>query len=117
MSRTTRTFVAIELPEAVRDRIAKVVDHLTPKAPQVRWVGAHQLHLTLAFLGDIPETDLRTVCQAVEKSVETHSRFELEFRDFGSFPPGKPPRVLWVGVTGELEPLARLQRAVAGATR
>lgn len=117
MGRTTRTFVAIELPDSVRERIGKVIDHLTPKAPPVRWVEPHQLHLTLAFLGDIPESDLRSVCQAVEQVVEPHARFELEFREFGSFPSGKPPRVLWLGVTGDLEPLQRLQRSVTAATR
>ncbi len=118
MPTKTRTFIAIDLPEAIRDRIAKVQEHLKPKAETIRWTPPAQLHITLAFLGDVLDTDLLELCRAVQKAAAPLPRFALELKDFGTFPPTGRPRVVWIGLQGKgLEPLIELQRAVVRAVR
>jgi 2'-5' RNA ligase len=117
MAGKTRTFVGLELPEGVRQRIAKVQGHLAPKVRGFQWTPAENLHLTLAFLGDVLDAVLSSVCRAVERGVATLPRFELEVRGFGTFPTSGRPRVAWVGLEGEgLAAHRELQRAVVTAT-
>lgn len=118
MPTKTRTFVAIDLPEAIRERIAKVQEHLKPKAENIRWTPAPQLHITLAFLGDVLDADLLQLCREVQKAVAPLRRFALELKDFGTFPPNGRPRVVWIGLQGKgLDPLTELQRAIVQAVR
>lgn len=92
-----RLFIAIELPEIVKQQLAS----LRMDIPGVRWVPPVQLHLTLAFLGVVTEETqsmlekhLETICMPV---------FPVHFTQTGCFPDRRRPRVLWVGV--EPEPL------------
>lgn len=118
MPTKTRTFVAIELSGPVRERIAKVQEHLKPKAPGIRWIEPRNLHVTLAFLGEVLDVDLRDVCRAVQGAVAALPRLQLEVKGFGAFPPSGRPRVVWVGVEGkDLPALQTMQRAVASSTR
>lgn len=87
-----RLFVALALPGPVRDELTKLA---TPLAG-VTWTRLEQLHLTLRFLGDVPEEKI--------ESVTTHlatvrvEPFVLPVEGVGAFPPKAPPRVLWIGV-------------------
>lgn len=115
MPRTTRTFIALPLPTAVRSKIEGLQRLLAPKVDGARWVGADSLHLTLAFLGDVADADLNALCLAVAESVRSRPRFDLNVRGVGVFPESSPPRVLWAGLDGDLEPLASLHKAVFDA--
>jgi RNA 2',3'-cyclic 3'-phosphodiesterase len=98
-----RLFVAIDLPDEVKDVLAP----LAPELPEARWVPPEQLHLTLRFIGDVgPET-----FAAIETALSALSfrRFPLTLRGVGHFPPGKRPRVLWVGMD-QCDPLMQLQQ-------
>jgi RNA 2',3'-cyclic 3'-phosphodiesterase len=118
MAGKTRTFVAIELSGPTRERIAKVLEHLGPKAPAIRWTETRKLHITLAFLGDVLDVDLSAVCRAVQEAVASLPRMTLELKGFGCFPPSGRPRVVWIGVEGPgVSDLQVLQRAIVAATR
>ena len=69
MPRTTRTFIALPLPGPSGRSSKPFNAHWHPRFPAARWVGRDALHLTLAFLGDVPDTDLNAVCLAVAESV------------------------------------------------
>jgi 2'-5' RNA ligase len=93
-----RTFIAIDLDEALKKRLAALVDELKPMAGNVRWVGLSGMHLTLKFLGEIPEEEVAGISSVLEDIAGRHRPFPLLFKGTGAFPPGKrQPRVLWVG--------------------
>ena len=90
-----RLFVAIDLPDAIKDQLDTLQTHL----PTARWVQRQQMHLTLFFLG---ETDRLADIQAALAGIETPP-FELSLTGVGRFPKRRkqPPRVLWVGIDAE----------------
>ena len=90
-----RLFVAIDLPDAVKDQL----DALLTPIPSARWVKRQQMHLTLFFLG---ETDRLADIQTALAGIEARP-FELTLTGVGRFPKRRkqPPRVLWAGIDAE----------------
>ncbi len=109
MGERIRTFVAVELPPAVQHGLARVQEQLKRSRTPVRWVAPHQIHLTLSFLGEIPAGELPAVEEAAGIAASEAAPFELEACGLGVFPNLRRPRVVWVGLAGELEALRRLQ--------
>jgi len=87
-----RLFIAIELPDQVKQNLVK----LQTPVPGAKWVPVDQLHLTLAFLGEVDETVTDQLLVAL--SGITVSTFTLRFSGVGCFPDRRRPRVLWVGL-------------------
>ena len=100
-----RLFVAIDLPEGERKSVAGIGSALAG----ARRVPAEQIHLTLRFIGEVEEKTFIAVTSALA-TVEALP-FTLALRGIGHFPPGRHPRVLWVGMA-ESEPLLALQQHV-----
>ncbi len=118
MAQTTRTFLAIDVPHDVAERIRKLQRELAPLVPGFRWGDATPFHLTLAFLGDVPFAELNDVCEAARLTARSCKRFEVQFRGLGAFPKPERPRVAWVGFDGPgLEPLAELHRTLVANLR
>jgi 2'-5' RNA ligase len=118
MPETTRTFVAIDLPDGHKADLRRLQEKLTAEAPDIRWVRPEQLHLTLAFLGDVPDPDIDAVCRAVGEAAAGFDPFELHLEALGAFPRASRPRVVWVGLAGEgIRHLEALQGAVVEALR
>jgi 2'-5' RNA ligase len=89
---TERLFIAITLPPAVRDVLAALAQPL----PGVNWTGPEQLHLTLRFLGDVPVAQIAPIIARL--ATVRVAPFILPIEGVGSFPPNRPPRVIWIGV-------------------
>lgn len=118
MAGTTRTFIAVALPEETRLAVERLQESLRGEFPGLRWTAARQLHLTLAFLGDVPTGDLDGLCDAVSGAVAPLCSFELEVAGLGAFPNPGRARILWAGIAGEALPrLDELHREVIRATR
>lgn len=99
-----RLFVAIELPDDLKTALGR----LRTDVPGARWVPPEQLHLTLAFLGEVEE---ETAGKLGERLSLIHTPpFQLNFSGTGCFPNRHRPRVLWAG----LEPHPRLMHLAAG---
>jgi 2'-5' RNA ligase len=108
-----RLFIAIELPDPVKDQVLA----LQTQIPGATWVKRHALHLTLRFLGDQVEQARVEPIKSALTAVRVKP-FELSLRQTGRFPPGtnRPPRVLWVGISPQpaLPALHRqIERALA----
>ncbi|MDO8690713.1 MAG: RNA 2',3'-cyclic phosphodiesterase [Dehalococcoidia bacterium] len=111
-----RTFIAVSLPAEVRDALARCQERLgAAKIRYVKWVNPEGIHLTLKFLGNVDETNLPHLAQALRASVAGISAFHLRTGPLGAFPSPKSPRVLWVGLAGALDRLEVLHRAVEEA--
>lgn len=106
-----RLFVALEPPEPVRRRIAAVAEELrraAGRADAVRWVPPENVHLTLQFLGAVPEERLPAVEAALRAAAADGGPLSLSLRGAGGFPNARRPRVVWAGVEGDVAPLAAL---------
>jgi 2'-5' RNA ligase len=109
-----RTFVAIELDDALLTVLRQVQDELkrAPVARLARWVSADGIHLTLKFLGDVSSDRVPEITQAIERGCRSFAPFRISLSAAGFFPNAHRLRVVWVGVGGDVETLLRLQRAV-----
>lgn len=105
-----RVFVAIELPEDLRLALSKLQTIFGAPAEAAKWVGPDLLHITMRFLGQISEEQLRSVEAAAGAAGVSTGPFTLETGLPGAFPNERNPRVLWVGLEGErgLESLRNL---------
>src|SRR6266853_5132530 len=92
-----RLFVALEAPATVRESLASLLQTLRAVSPQIRWVRPENLHVTLKFIGEVPETKLAGVRVALA-SVRSEQPVTLDFRGLGFFPNEKHPRVFWAGI-------------------
>jgi RNA 2',3'-cyclic 3'-phosphodiesterase len=101
-----RCFVAIELAEDVRRPLIEFLGRL-PRASGVRWVTPDQLHITLKFLGEVPEQRLGTVQGVVTDAAAEIAPFTIQLAGLGAFPTPRSPRVLWCGVQDEQQACGR----------
>ena len=113
-----RTFLALEISPAIRQSVASVLESLSQQVPNrtVRWVRAENVHLTLAFLGDLPGESIPQVQEAVQTAAIEIPPLHLSVGGLGAFPRLQAPRVIWIGVqepTGRLSALeARLEEGL-----
>jgi 2'-5' RNA ligase len=112
-SERLRLFVAIAIPERVRNEMAAIQRELKPLAlGDVRWTNAEQLHLTLKFLGNVPASSVEAVKQSLAEACAGVRAFHLRAEGIGFFPNERQPRVVWVGFEGDGNVLADLQTRV-----
>jgi 2'-5' RNA ligase len=110
---TIRTFIAIELPEAVKGELMKLEASLKMKCPDVvKWVDPAGIHLTLKFLGDVAAGQVDEITLGMEEAVLGMTPLRLEVQGIGAFPNLNRVQVVWVGMRGELDRLAQLQRRI-----
>lgn len=113
MSDTTRTFIAVAVPEPLTLKLTRLQSQLAGVAPEARWEVAHPFHITLAFLGDVGHGELNDVCLAVAEASGGFGRFALALEGVGVFPAPDRPRTVWAGVGGAgLDDLKALQTSV-----
>lgn len=115
MSGRLRLFVAIELGPAVVSDVADAVARGRPVAPRARWVGGDAVHLTLVFLGATDRAAVGGVTTAVARAAGRQAPFDLVVTGAGTFGRPSSPRVLWLGVGGDIAALAAAQDGVARA--
>ena len=110
---TLRTFIAVPLSPEAKAYMVGVQEAVQRSlgSPGIRWVGEDARHLTLKFLGDTPARRVAVIEQAMRMSV-AEPQFTLALTRLGAFPNAARPRVLWVGLGGELERLGSLYRAL-----
>ena len=107
-----RTFVAVEVSGEVKSHAMKLIDQFKTTGVKASWAKPENMHLTLKFLGDTPETLLAEVCRAVQKASEKLACFELRFGGAGAFPGLQRPQTLWMGVQSGLEEITSLQESI-----
>ena len=91
-----RIFLALDIDEAIRHRIAHFMDGVRGFAPDARWVHPGSLHITLKFIGETAPENVDQIKEAL-KAVEANA-IEMHILGSGFFPGAKSPRVFWVGI-------------------
>ncbi|MCP4083136.1 MAG: RNA 2',3'-cyclic phosphodiesterase [Planctomycetaceae bacterium] len=108
MAATIRSFIAIDIPSDAARGLGRVIRRMAQKWPEYRWADPQTLHLTLNFLGNVPDEKLPRVCEILRETLANHSRFSFELQGLGAFPKATRPKVIWVGVGEGKSPLSRL---------
>jgi 2'-5' RNA ligase len=108
-----RLFIALDIDEAVRERIARFVEGVSGFAANARWMRPESLHVTLKFIGEQPEPVVDQIKQAL--SNVSASAAEIRFRGYGFFPTARSARVFWVGIEAGPQ-LATLAAAIDDKT-
>ena len=110
-----RLFVALDLPDSVRHAIAELIAKLQPKSRGARWIKPENLHITLKFIGHVPNEKV-TPIQTALSSIRAAQPAELHFRGMGFFPNEHRPRAFWCGIAASpnlAELAANIDRALA----
>jgi len=103
-----RCFVAIEIPETIRQDIGKLIGIFKKHNVDVKWVDYKNIHLTLKFLGKTSDDLLPRVHESLQKVAISYEPLYIKICKVGVFPNRKYPRVIWVGIE-DSETLGRLQ--------
>lgn len=116
-----RTFIAFDLPDALRTELQAASQRLQRKlaAAPLRWVAADSIHLTLKFLGEIEEGQVAAVVERLQAAAASIAPLEISLTQLGAFPTAQRPRVLWAGLRapaalGELQLAVEVQLAQLG---
>src|SRR5258708_16737789 len=114
-----RLFIAITLPEPVKDAIQRVQGALRGGVQEggILRPRREQLHLTLIFLGTVQAGDLGRLMEAAADACRRFPRMSLRSEKIGFFPDTRRPRVVWVSVHDPLDLLPKLQQALQAAVR
>jgi 2'-5' RNA ligase len=108
-----RCFIAIEIPDDIRAELTRLQKDLAGRVDirkgEVKWVESEGIHLTLKFLGEVPDNQIVGVCKVVENVATRHKAFDFAVKEVGSFG-GRSARVLWVGAGLDCPDLLQLQQ-------
>ena len=100
-----RTFLSIPVPQEVRSKKNMLYSTLEESPAKINWVKNIQLHLTIKFLSHTPESVIEKIIDRVESITSESKPFDIFIESTGCFPVKERPRVLWMGVNGNLDPL------------
>jgi RNA 2',3'-cyclic 3'-phosphodiesterase len=107
-----RLFIAAPLPDPVLDHLGHLLDDLCSRNLPVRWTAPNALHLTLHFVGETPPERAELLRMSFASLAPRTGSIRLHIGQLGVFPNQKRPRVLWIGLDGQTEPLGTLYREV-----
>jgi 2'-5' RNA ligase len=110
-----RSFIAIELPDAVRRQLEFLALELKKSDAPVGWTRPEGIHLTLKFLGNVSPELIEQIKPVMAEIASRTAPMHLQPAGCGAFPTIKQPRVIWVGLGGESGPLIQLQKQVETA--
>jgi 2'-5' RNA ligase len=97
-----RAFLAIDLPSGLRPVLSRMQEELRKSGADVRWVPVGNIHITLKFFGHIPEAQVDPIIEAASRITQAQAPFNLKVTGAGAFPTVTSPRVVWLGVDGDL---------------
>ncbi len=105
-----RLFIGVRIPDEIKERISEVIRRLELKVREARIVAPANLHITLKFLGEVPEDRIAGISDILADIAKDYAPFRAEVKDAGVFPDLKSPRVFWIGCDsgGKLKKLSAL---------
>ncbi|MGD6992600.1 RNA 2',3'-cyclic phosphodiesterase [Sutcliffiella horikoshii] len=103
MTTQTHYFVAVPLPQPLKQAFQLYMKKLKSHFPFTRWVHPEDLHITLAFLGDLEEGQKEKLISLLSKVALNHQRFSLGLSELGTFGNPQSPRIFWYGIEKSME--------------
>lgn len=104
-----RSFLAFELPEEIKTIVTRVSGEMRKSALDVRWVKPEFIHLTVVFMGDIQSEQIPPMGEEIKTVCSRHPLFRISLKPVGCFPNSRSPRVVWLGIDGDLERMTRFR--------
>jgi len=104
-----RLFIALDIPEDVRERLREYVERVRIYAPEARWARLESLHVTLKFIGEVNDAKVQEIKDALTRV--KGEPFQVDFKEVGFFPNPRSARVFWAGVSS-IDALSQLASAV-----
>jgi len=109
-------FIAADLPPEAKAALTGTARDVPEfLRPNVRWSRADMMHLTLRFIGDTAQDRVEAIKECMTDAATRSGRFTLRLDDTGAFPDLRRPKVLWVGIKGEVDRLKMLHARLEGA--
>jgi len=115
MEQPLRSFIAIDLSDGACRQIEAFIRELRRSDAKVGWVRVEGIHLTLKFLGNVAPGLIEEIKPVLAGAALQTAPIHIEPAGCGAFPSMKSPRVIWVGLRGQIGPLAELARQVEAA--
>lgn len=112
---TIRSFLAFELSKEVRETLRTVIEEGRKAGLPVRWVPVGNIHLTVVFMGNVAESRIRPISDAAGEICGRHAPFQIQARGIGLFGSPRRPRVLWIGLAGDVDRMAVFRDDLQGA--
>jgi RNA 2',3'-cyclic 3'-phosphodiesterase len=109
---TVRLFIAIDLPLEVKALLRSLQATLKPNVSGVRWADPDGTHLTLKFLGNVKYESVDEIKRGMSRAASRIHPFELQTTTLGGFPSLQRPRVIWLGITGDMNTLQTTHAAI-----
>ncbi len=106
-----RIFIGFPIPREISTRIHMLETLVTAPTDSIRWVTGNNLHITLLFLGNIPDANVENVKSCLH-NLEAVSEFELSIENTGVFPQSDKPRIFWMDIVNGRDSLISLQAKV-----
>ena len=106
----TRTFIALEMDRTLQRHLDEIIRQVAQVLPSVRWVVPESMHLTLAFLGELADSQLAEAIRATEIATQQVTAFSYSLSRLGIFGSLRQPRVIWMGIEEASGTLQRLHR-------
>lgn len=97
MSDSIRCFLAIGLPDELKNNLEQYLQRLSKHQNLFRWTKINNLHLTIKFLGEQPAENVNQILLRAMPQYAKYPHFKLTTTHFGGFPKRKRARVIWLG--------------------
>jgi 2'-5' RNA ligase len=111
-----RCFVGVPIGEPLDRELRAALGALkaatSAEADELRWIDPQEWHLTLAFMGPIPEAEIPRLVEAISEVAANHAPFAIPTGGLGAFPSRREVRILWYGLADRSRRLAELAIAV-----
>lgn len=105
-----RVFIAVELPEEIKEELYRLVVFLRRGISDVKWVEKENFHITIRFIGEVEEDKIFILEKILDDIGSRFSPFKVEVRGIGNF-----PHVLWVGIGEGSDALKNIAYAIEGS--
>ena len=112
-----RSFLAFELPADIKKTVKKVLGEVRQSDLNARWVKAENIHLTVVFLGNVNTAEVESIGEKVRGVCRGYGTFDIALKGIGCFPNSRRPRVLWLGLDGDIKRMSHLRDALQGSLR
>ncbi len=98
-----RSFLAFELPVDIKRIIMAVSENVRQLPLDVRWVNVTNIHLTIVFMGNMQEEQIKPIQDVVKDVCQEYGPFSIGIKGIGLFGNRRNPRVLWIGLDGAID--------------
>ncbi len=101
-----RLFIALPLPLEVEEYLSKIIFAFKQKKAGINWVAPKNIHLTVKFLGESEDAKVPSITSAIDSVARAYPVLHATVDAVGAFPDMKRPRVIWAGMSGDIDKMA-----------